>query len=237
MNNEGKFKIEGSGKVGTTAKITPFPKMVEVPPHMNNCTPLGILTKQLLLLIELATGKLFSDAMPLVGGPDADKEMARWTAKMKREFSEKNKGTLDVGYEEPIPLSGYLTTSLMALQFGTAATMHIMASAADSTKALYELSSFYQKFEPQLVEIARITRSKDITDSEKLDTLIAFIYAVIDEWKNTILDNSKKCPEALAHVISDVNQAFFHLENISKGSKLLNINETKNNNNSDTIDP
>jgi hypothetical protein len=122
-----------------------------------------------------------------------------------------------------LPISGYLTATLAALGAGNTAVAHVSKSAADSTKAIYEISKFYEKYEDKLKDCSTIVRSKDLNDMEKLDTLVSFIDAIWEDFKNRIMSNARACPGALHAVIGDFSQAFFHLENISKGANFLQI--------------
>lgn len=207
---------------------TPFPKFIEIPPHLNINTPLGVLTQQLLLLIELVTSRVFYDAIPLVGGPDAEQELNHWKLKMMKDLSELNDTNTSseiIERQEPLPISGYLTATLAALGAGNTAVAHISKSAADSTKAIYEISKFYEKYGEKLNECSKIVRTKDLSDMEKLDTLVSFIDAIWEDSKNRVISNAKACPDALHAVIGDFSQAFFHLENITKGANFLKILE------------
>lgn len=191
----------------------PFPKTSDLPIHLNQSTPIGILTQQVLLLIDLLSGKLVFDALPLVGGKDIEKEVISWNEKLSSGHA----------CPELIPFSGYMTASLGAMAIGNSAAKHITCSSADAVKAIYEIACLQAKFKDEFEKAHEIIHTKDLTPMDKLETLISFIDVMYDSLKNTVLENAKLCPDSLKASINDIDRAMFHIGNIARGSEFLNI--------------
>lgn len=193
----------------------PFPKLPPKPATENAVDPIHLLTIHLLSIIDILTGKVFVDALPLIGGEEAKQELESW----KIGVSEGN----DDIFTEKKALSTYTTIALSAFGIGKSAQAHIMKSQADSMKAIYEISNFYHTYRGHVFEFRKTLKSKDLSPMEKLDALWAVTDALYEETKAGITRNAKKDPESLEKVITDLNTVFISLEQLTECAKFINI--------------
>lgn len=203
--------------------------MVEPPPMGDfQFTPLQLLTVHLLSIIDIVSGQVFVDALPLIGGEEAKEELASWKIGVET-------GNDDV-FREKKSLSTYTTLALGAFGAGKTAQQHIAKSQADSVKAILTVSQLYDSYRDMLFEFKKTLKSKDLTALEKLETLWAVTDALYESMKDSITENAKNDTQSLEKVIGDLNHVFISLEKLTGGAKMVGIlNENNNNNNSSNI--
>lgn len=199
--------------------------MVEPPPMGDfQFTPLQLLTVHLLSIIDIVSGQVFVDALPLIGGEEAKEELASWKIGVET-------GNDDV-FREKKSLSTYTTLALGAFGAGKTAQQHIAKSQADSVKAILTVSQLYDSYRDMLFEFKKTLKSKDLTALEKLETLWAVTDALYESMKDSITENAKNDTQSLEKVIGDLNHVFISLEKLTGGAKMVGILNENNNNSS-----
>ncbi len=199
--------------------------MVDPPPMGDfQFTPLQLLTVHLLSIIDIVSGQVFVDALPLIGGEEAKEELASWKIGVET-------GNDDV-FREKKSLSTYTTLALGAFGAGKTAQQHIAKSQADSVKAILTVSQLYDSYRDMLFEFKKTLKSKDLTALEKLETLWAVTDALYESMKDSITENAKNDTQSLEKVIGDLNHVFISLEKLTGGAKMVGILNENNNNSS-----
>ena len=206
------------------AKTEPFPKIPN-PPQVELClNPLQQLTLQLLTIIDVVSGKVFVDALPLIGGESAKEELESWKIGVQTGD--------DDAFRTKKALSTYTTIALTAFGLGKSAQQHIIKSQSDSIKAIFEVSSMYESYRDVLFDFKKTLKSKDLTSMEKLDALWAVTDTLYEEFKQKLIENSRNDVTNLDRIVLDLNQVFIALEKLTEGAKMIQIIEPKSNNNS-----
>lgn len=199
----------------TTTEIVPFPKLQERPKEEQAIGPIHLLTIHLLSIIDQLSGKLFVDALPLIGGEEAKEELESWRIGVKTED--------DSVFREKKALSMYTTFALGAFGIGKSISAHVSKSQADAIKAIFEVSNMYDTYKPCLFDCKKTLKSKDLTPMEKLDALWAVLDVFYEEQKTRITKNAKEDEESLKKVIEDLNQIFMGLEKLTGCAAMIGI--------------
>lgn len=211
-NNKGEIKTEA------------FPKIPERPKVELSLTPLQVLTFQLLSIIDIITGQVFMDALPLIGGEAAKEELSGWMVKQGEEEG-------DNKFEPKKALSMYSTLTLTAFGVGQTAQQHIMKSQSDAMKGIYEVANMYESYRELLFDFRKTLKSKDLTPLEKLDALWAVVDTLYEEFREKVTRNAKNDPESLDKVIGDLNSVFISLEKLTEGAKMIKVIEPSSSSN------
>lgn len=193
----------------------PFPKLAPQPEIQVASGPVQILTIHLLAIIDILTGRLFMDALPLVGGEEAKEELQSWKIGVES-------GNEDV-FTEKKKLSTYTTLALGAYSMGASISQHITKSQADAIKAIFEIASMYDQYSSELYELKKTVKSKDLTPQEKLDALWTVLDVIYEERKQSFNLNAKNDPESLKKLVDDLNMMFISLDKLSQGAKMIQI--------------
>lgn len=215
MSNEKREKMETAS----------FPKMIEKP-ELGAMTPIQLLTLHLNTIIDIITGKVFLDALPLIGGEEAQEELASWKLGVQA-------GNDDV-FSNKKQISTYMTVALGAFSMGQAAAAHVNKSHADATKAIFELASCYDRVRPDILEVKKTIKSKDLNPEEKLDLLWTVCDTLYESFKERVNNNAKAYPENLKALVDDLMITFTKLDQLTEGAKYIGIikpEQTKNNSN------
>jgi len=211
-----------------TTTIQPFPKLPTTTTTKKvdvlAATPLQVLTIRLLAIIDILTGQVFMDALPLVGGETAKEELTGWMIKPGEEEG-------DNVYNPKKALSAYSTIALSAFGIGQTAQAHITKSQSDAVKGIFEVASMYENYRETLSDFAKTLRSKDLEAIEKLDMLWVVMDTLFDDFKRKVNENSKKDPESLENLVRDLNTVFIHLNKITEGAKMIQLIAPINNSN------
>jgi hypothetical protein len=194
----------------------PFPKLPERPEEERARDPIGVLTAHLCTIIDLLTGQFFVDLLPLIGGPEAKKELKRWNLGFQ-------KGNDTEVFDDMKTMSTYSTLALAGYYGGTNIQTHIKKSAADGFKAVFETANIYHACRDHLYDFKRTLKSKDLKPIEKLEALWAVLDVLYEERKASIMENAKNDPETIKTVIDDLNRIFISLDKLTEASKMLNI--------------
>lgn len=201
-----------------------FPKLPERPEEEKSIDATQLLTFYLLAIIDILSGKVFVDALPLIGGEDAKEELASWKVGVS------SGGEIDT-FTNKKQLSTYMTVALGAYSMGQSISSHITKSKADSTKAIFEIASCYNRIQGDIIELKKTIKSKDLSPEEKLDALWVVCDTFYDDFKQKIRENAKKYPENLKEVIDDLNTIFIRLDKLTSGAKYIGIIKNENNSN------
>ena len=197
--------------------------MVEPPPVGDfQFTPLQLLTVHLLSIIDIVSGQVFVDALPLIGGEEAKEELASWKLGVQTNNEEI--------FANKKQVSTYMTVALGAFSAGQTAIKHITKSSADATKAIYEITSGYNRIAPDLVELKKTIKSKDLSPEEKLDALWSVIDVFYAGVKDNINENARLYPENLKELVADLNTTIQRLDRLTEGAKFVGILKPENNN-------
>lgn len=201
----------------------PFPKMIQRPEEEKAIGPIQLLTMHLLSIIDIFSGKVFLDALPLIGGEEAKEELASWKIGVQT-------GNDEV-FSNKKQVSTYMTIALGAFSAGQSISSHITKSNADATKAIFEIASCYNRFSPELGELKKTIKSKDLSPEEKLDALWSVLDILYAGMKNKINENARAYPENLKELVADLNTTFIRLDKLTEGAKYIGLIKPENNSN------
>jgi len=181
-----------------------------------------VLLMHLIGIVDILAGKVFLDALPLIGGEEAKEELASWKLGVQT-------GNEEI-FSNKKQVSTYMTIALGAFSAGQTAIKHITKSSADATKAIYEITSGYNRIAPDLVELKKTIKSKDLSPEEKLDALWSVIDVFYAGVKDKINENARLYPENLKELVDDLNGTIQRLDRLTEGAKFIGILKPENNN-------
>lgn len=197
--------------------------MTQRPEEEKAIGPLQLLTIHLLSIIDIFSGKVFLDALPLIGGEEAKEELASWKIGVQT-------GNDEV-FSNKKQVSTYMTIALGAFSAGQSISSHITKSNADATKAIFEIASFYERFSPELGELKKTIKSKDLSPEEKLDALWSVLDVLYEGMKDKINENARAYPENLKELVTDLSTTFIRLDKLTEGAKYIGLIKPVNSSN------